>query len=225
MKLIISLLFITVVQTCQPIKPFNNEIIMWVNSMKTDCSGIGKMTCLKVQKNETLNLSGEWELFYSTVIGFEYESRFIYKLKVREEHLENVPSDASAIKYTLIKVLEKKEDKRLSIHDIWVLESLNGNTFEGDTINTRPQIEINITKMRISGSDGCNNIAGSISKMDNEILEFGILTQTQMACPDMKTPMEFSKTLTETKSYKKVNTQLILLNESGEATLIFKKAN
>ncbi len=209
--------------SCNSIK--QDEFIYWVNSSKLECTGVGKMTCFQIQKSETLNLSGEWELFYSQIDGFDYEPGFIYKLKVKEEQLENVPADASSIKYTLIKILEKKKDKRLNVSDIWVLETLNGKNISIDSFRTLPQIELNIAEMRISGSDGCNNITGSISKMDNEILEFGMLSQTQMACPDMKTPMEFSKTLTETKSYKKVKTQLILLNKSGEEILVFKKVD
>lgn len=109
----------------------------------------------------------------------------------------------------------------MNVSDIWVLETLNGKNISIDSLRTLPQIELNIAEMRISGSNGCNNITGSISKMDNEILEFGMLSQTQMACLNKK----FLKTLTETKSYKKVKTQLILLNKSTEETIIFKKVD
>lgn len=106
-NLFIALLF----TSCSSTKNYNNHIY-WINSTKVHCVGVSPMQCFQIQKSKTLNLSGEWEFLYSQIIGFEYELGFIYKLKVKEEQLENVPPDASSIKYTLIKVLEKKKDKR-----------------------------------------------------------------------------------------------------------------
>lgn len=86
-----------------------NEFIYWVNSSTQECMGVGSMTCLQIQKGSEIK-EGDWSLFYNQIEGFEYEPGYIYKLIVLEEKLpdEKVPADASAIKYTLIQVLEKK---------------------------------------------------------------------------------------------------------------------
>ncbi|WP_312076161.1 DUF4377 domain-containing protein [Chryseobacterium sp.] len=39
--------------------------------------------------------------------GFIYEPGFEYELKVRTEKLENVPADASSLKYVLVKEVGK----------------------------------------------------------------------------------------------------------------------
>lgn len=71
--------------------------------------------CLLVQKNKN-RIEGEWKYLYSKINGFELEEGYIYKLKVKEEKLENVPADASSIKYTLIEMLEKNVDKKLLLN-------------------------------------------------------------------------------------------------------------
>ena len=63
---------------------------------------------LRSQKGETLGEN--WEFFFDPIEGFDtqYEEGFIYQLDVKVEMLENVPQDASAAKYTLIKVISKE---------------------------------------------------------------------------------------------------------------------
>ncbi len=88
-----------------------NEYIYWVNSSKVDCTGVGPMRCLQVQKGDDL-ASDSWEFFYSNISGFKYEPGYLYKIIVKEE---SIPSnervaDGSSIKHTLIKVLDKRSD-------------------------------------------------------------------------------------------------------------------
>ena len=103
--------------------------IYWVNSYRVDCVGVGPMKCMLVQKGETPE-PGKWTNFYSKIEGFEYEPGFIYKLKVKEEQLENVPADASSIKYTLVEVLEKKEDIKLALDGSWEALKINGSVIK-----------------------------------------------------------------------------------------------
>ncbi|GAE83622.1 lipoprotein [Bacteroides reticulotermitis JCM 10512] len=51
----------------------------------------------------------EWEYFYSNIEGFQYEPGYEFVLKVKEEKLENVPADASSIKYVLVKQISKEQ--------------------------------------------------------------------------------------------------------------------
>ncbi len=220
-----SMLLLTIVLiSCASRKENVIKNIYWVDSAKVDCVGVAPMTCLEIQRGETI-IKNNWKLFYSIIEGFDYQPGFIYKLNIKEEHIVNVPADASSIKYTLIEVLEKKQDKRFQIHDIWILENLNGITINPDSISKRPQLEINVTKMKVFGTNGCNNISGSIKKLDDSIIEFNSFMETRMACPNMKTPRQFSLALTETMSYKKIKKQLIFLNKDGEEILVFKKVD
>ncbi len=140
----------------KPNKP--NNYIYWVNSAKAPCTGVSEMQCLSVQKGETI-ISEDWQYFYSAIDGFNYQPGYIYKLIVHEEKIkkEKVPADASSIKYTLVKVLEKEQDARLRINDIWVLESIEGEMIEKNPSNPRqkiPQIEFNVADRKVMGNDG-----------------------------------------------------------------------
>ena len=103
-SIIVFVLFL--VFSCSSEEANKIENIYWVNSTKVDCVGVGPMTCLQIQKNESI-IQDKWELFYSSIEGFKYEPGFIYKLNVKEEQLENVPADAYSVKYTLVEILEK----------------------------------------------------------------------------------------------------------------------
>ena len=143
----------------------SDTVIYWVNSFKVDCVGAGPMLCLQVQKRDTP--TGEWQNFYSQIRGFEYVPGYLYKLTVRETALppEQVPADASSIRYDLVEVLEKRPDRKLQLHDIWVLEAIEGEDLsnaEVAVLNERPRLEVQISSGKYMGHDGCNEFKGAI---------------------------------------------------------------
>jgi len=89
----------------------STETIFFVNSIRVDCTGVGPMKCLQIQESEILK-PNDWQNFYDTIEGFKYEPGYIYKILVIKEELDpaTVPADASSIKYTLKKVIEKNID-------------------------------------------------------------------------------------------------------------------
>jgi heat shock protein HslJ len=212
--------------SCALIKP-GKSIIFWVNSYKVNCTGISPMKCILVQKGESIE-QGQWKNFYSEIEGFEYETGYLYKLKVKEEKQENVPADASSIKYTLIKVVEKKKDLKLRINDIWVATSIGSEDiyFIGDnSVLKNVQIEIHIADMRITGNDGCNNFTGSITTFDDGFIEFGPIAGTRMMCADMTIPDKFNAALIKVKKYKIADMKLIFLDEEGKDLIALKKVD
>ena len=226
--LILAILFFVVSCATQKANK-SNEYIYWVNSAKVQCEGVGAIQCLKVQKGDTLN-SEEWKLFYSGIEGFDYQPGYIYKLKVSEEKIEkeNVPADASSIKYKLIKVIEKKQDVRLRINDIWVLVTIEGETIEQSSANKRQktaQIEFHIADMKVMGNDGCNNFFGSIKNIDSEKLILSPLARTKMACIGTDIPDKFNVALSRVSSYKIENLHLFLYDDSEKELLTFKKVD
>ena len=83
-------------------------ITYWINSSKVPCEGVGPMQCLEVRQSE----SAPWQLFYSEIEGFDYEPGYLYRIRVREEKRdpENIPADASSIRYILVSIEEKTPD-------------------------------------------------------------------------------------------------------------------
>ncbi len=196
----------------------------WVNSFKTECSaGAGKAQCLQVYKGEDL-ANAEWNLFYAPIEGFTFEPGTLQKIKVKETQLDasEVPADASSIKYELIEVVEKKQDKKTLLNDIWAVTHINGTAIE--TEHT-PTLEIKLSEMRAFGTDGCNSYSGKIAGLNDEKLTFGPLASTRKMCPDMTIPDQFNQAISQTASYKHEQLTLYLYNAAGDEILRLKKVD
>ncbi|WP_319500381.1 META domain-containing protein [uncultured Draconibacterium sp.] len=205
--------------------PAEKASIYWVNSYKVDCVGVGPMKCMLVQKGETPD-PGKWTNFYSKIEGFEYEPGFIYKLKVKEEQLENVPADASSIKYTLVEVLEKREDGKLALDGIWDALKINGSVIKLPRslgAGVLPNLQINIREMQITGIDNCNNFTGQITEIGESTIEFGTIAGTQKMCPDMTISKAFNEALNAVKKYKLKENNLVFTDNEGTELLEFTK--
>lgn len=203
----------------------NTTSTYWVNSAKVDCdAGAGKATCLQVTKSSNYE-NAEWSLFYAPIKGFNFEPGYLQKIKVSETAIDqkNLPADASSIHYELIEVLEKKQDPKLAIHDIWAATHINGEAIS-NTSDT-PTLDINTTEMRISGTNGCNNYSGPIDTLNANTFELGAVASTRKMCMDMAVPDRFDKAMGTVSSYKKEGLTLSLLNADGIEVLRFKKVD
>lgn len=90
----------------------DETIVRYVIASQTaDCTGVAPQKCLLVKMGDT----PDWEFFYNNIEGFDYEEGYEYVLDVKEEKVENVPADASSLKYTLVKEISKtaKESENL----------------------------------------------------------------------------------------------------------------
>ena len=222
-------LAILLVQCAGSDQPGPDEYIYWVNSLKVPCSGAGPAHCLQVQKAETPDPT-RWESFYAPISGFEFEAGYICKLIVKETELDpsELPADASSVAYTLVKTLEKVQDKRVVLNDIWVLESLNGKLLDPVQLNDPsglPQLEIHVGEMKYNGNDGCNNYFGGLIELDENTLRFGIGAGTRMMCQRMEIPDEFNRTLPEVNGYKVSGMTLQLFDLEGRELMQLKKVD
>lgn len=206
-----------------------NVSTFWVNSIKRECAGVGKMQCLMVQKGDKIDPLA-WENFHAPIEGFEYRPGNLYKIKVEEEQLDiqDVPADASSIKYTLIKVLEEKADPKLRLNDIWVLKSLSGENVASAKEGERRKdasMEINLSQMRVMGNDGCNSYNGAIELVGQEALKFGVLAGTRMMCVDMALPDAFNKALSKVEKYEIKDLSLFLYDKDEKELMVLKKVD
>ncbi|WP_125722799.1 META domain-containing protein [Flavobacterium ustbae] len=110
------------------------------------------------------------------------------------------------------------------LHDIWVLEELNGyKVFATDFQKEMPRIEINSAENRFMGYGGCNSITGQIF-YEKDLLRFSKVVSTLMACPQGNKEGEFLKALQSSTTYSLENNQLILSNPSSRL-IVFKKVD
>ncbi len=110
------------------------------------------------------------------------------------------------------------------LHDIWVLEEMQGAPVSKEDFNGNdvPNMEININNNRFSGFSGCNRMTGSIF-YEKDVLRFTHIASTRMACPNMEKESEFLKALQRSTEHKVENNRLYLSNGSKENLLVFKK--
>jgi len=204
-----------------------DKYIYWVNSTKAPCVGVAPTMCLQIQKSETQNPAA-WESFHTSIMGFEYEPGYIYKLVVKERHLDptDLPADASSIEYSLVEILEKKQDMKVRINDIWVADRIQGESLVlGADGITLPLLEINVGEMGYMGSDGCNNFTGGLIELDEHTIRFGIAAGTRMMCMNMKIPDLFNTTLPEVMSWKIKENGLHLFDADGKELMQLKRTD
>lgn len=105
------------------------EKTIFINSTTKPCTnGVMQTECLQVKWTKEQQ---DWEIFYGTIEGFSPELGNEYELMIKEEKIENPPTDGSNIRYELVKIIttvpsEIKIDNHSSQHSLdW-----NG-TYEG----------------------------------------------------------------------------------------------
>ncbi|NNG27258.1 MAG: META domain-containing protein, partial [Ignavibacteriaceae bacterium] len=77
----------------------------------------------------------------------------------------------------------KKAGVDVRLHDIWALESINGEEFiKNNQTNNHPLIEIYLKEERLHGNAGCNTINGKV-EVDGNHISFLNIISTEMACP------------------------------------------
>lgn len=123
--------------------------------------------------------------------------------------------------FTLLKGCGKYiTDSRL--HDIWVLEQLNGHKVSlTDFGKELPLIEINAEAGTFMGFAGCNRMNGRLFYEKN-LLNFGNITTTRMACGPKNKEGEFLKAFQSTSTYEIKDNRLWLSNPTG-LLVVFKK--
>ena len=76
---------------------------LWIGPERVECEGMAPMTCLQVAESE----DGDYQLFYDTIEGFDYQEGTSYVIDVSITEVENPPADASSLQYTLVEIVEQ----------------------------------------------------------------------------------------------------------------------
>ena len=196
--------------------------IWWVSGFKTECESVEKVNCLAVHKNENIS-NPNWENLYSNIEGFEFEAGYLKKIEIKMEKLDpkNVPADASSVKYTLVKELKKEVDARTNIIGKWMLNRLNDKPISRSV--QVPSMEIDLNQMRVSGSGGCNKYFGAIEKLTTNMIQFGEIASTKMACFNNDIERDYHKVFSTVKTYLVEGDNLTFYNATGNKILSYTK--
>ncbi len=85
-------------------KPADNSKTYYVDSSLADCVGVAPIKCMKIKESP----SADWQFFYGSIQGFDYEPGYNYELEVKQFDVPNPPADAPSMRYELVKIIEKK---------------------------------------------------------------------------------------------------------------------
>ena len=107
------------------------------------------------------------------------------------------------------------------IHDIWVLQKLNGKEVSGPEL---PYIECNTTENRVMGKTGCNNFSGKADFKGNKIT-FGPLAVTRKFCQNAIYENEFLKAVSPSEMEYTIENRKLILSLNGKEVLVFKKVD
>ena len=180
----------------------------WINSAKVECTGVGPMSCLQIQKGAEIDPAA-WEFFYSDIKGFDYTAGQLYQIKVKITEKEApIPDDASPKEYEIVEVISQNTDQSLRITNIWKVTKVGTIENPIDSKNQEALLfEFNASEKSYVGNMGCNSVQGAIKKNNGEklILEPGAVTM--MACPEMAAEQAISKALIDTRGFKLENNQ------------------
>ena len=106
------------------------------------------------------------------------------------------------------------------LHDLWVLESLEGTSASKMSFRELPSMEINTQEATFTGFAGCNRMSGKLFA-ERDLLRFTDIFTTRMACsPSLEN--EFLTALRAATTFRIGNNRLYLSNPNGEQ-LVFKK--
>lgn len=230
-KIIGTFLIVILLQSCSNTKKVKTDSkaeteteteTFWVSGYKTEVSaGAGKIESFLINKNDNY-AEGNWQNFYTSIKGFNFEEGYLKKIKVSKTEIENgkVPADASSISYTFKEELDKKPDNRNLIEGNWTLVKINGNPINKSV--SIPTLNFSLKNMRVSGNDGCNNYSGSVKSLGTKNVNLGMMVSTKKACINDNISTDYYKAIEKVNNFKVENNHLQLF-ENGVEVLHFLK--
>jgi heat shock protein HslJ len=127
----------------------------------------------------------------------------------------------SFLVFLILNCSSGKETTDIRLHDIWALESIEGEKIIIDeTLKNLPMLEIYVEEERVQGNTSCNTINGKVKINGSEITFFDII-KTEMACPG-NLEQRFLSALDKTSNYKIEKMRLHLFDDEQEL-LVFRK--
>lgn len=103
----------------------------------------------------------------------------------------------------------------------WKLEEIRGERVMPADQQNEAHLLFNTEGGRVSGSGGCNRLAGSYTA-DEKSLRFGAMASTRMACMHgTEAESKFLQAMEQVRSWRIIGHQLELADESGRAVLQF----
>ena len=215
--LIVIVLSIGLLGSCRSGKePTSGEtpvvISLLIGPEKVDCVGEGPQLCYLVKEEE----GAEWTNFYGEIADFDYQAGYNYEILVEKIKIPNPMADGPAFRYRLIKELQKQKTTGSILHDIWIVQALEGEALKKGV--SPPRLELMPTNGRMIGYTGCNDLSSRL-KVAALRIAFTDIAFTEKYCQGlMETESSFVRALERVDRYEVRNLELILF--AGEVEMV-----
>lgn len=210
-----------------------------------DCPGIRYQVILKPdhtfsshmeyeERNTSVDDSGRWELVGNGKMLVLHGSRGATdKFAVRNsDTLHKLDMDGNEIpspyNYDLKRISRSQsaEGSAPAVTALqrthWSLMRLGDAVVSRDSLQTEAYLVLDPENHRVSGSSGCNRLAGSY-ELNGDHLKFGQMAGTMMACPKgMDTEQSFLQALDQVSTWKITDQHLELLDTGGKLLAQFE---
>lgn len=187
-------------------------ISLFIGPEKVDCVGEGPQLCYLVREEE----GAEWSNFYGEIADFEYQVGYNYEVLVEKIKVSNPMADGPAFRYRLLKVLQKQKTTGSILHDIWIVQALEGESLKKGL--SLPRLELMPSEGRMIGFTGCNDLSSRL-KVAALRIAFTDISFTEKYCEEvMDIERSFVRALERTDRYEVRNLELILF--AGEVEMV-----
>ncbi len=196
---------------------------MFVASKRVDCQGMVPQKCLLVRAS----WENVWSNFFDEIEGFDYQEGYEYHLEVKRITLKNVPADASAYKYVLVRQIDKVKK------DSDIRREFEKPTFEGqwnlDKLGDKNVRDFKATLLfkdnEIVADSGCNSLFGlTFTTTDTSLMvSEGMGASTMKACLNENIEDAYFAAIKKIKSYKATATTLTVFDEKGDTLMQFSR--
>ncbi len=100
-KLVFLCFLLPLLSSCKALRT------IYIAHYTVDCQGVAPQKCMLVKESP----ENDWTNFYDTIDGFSYEEGYEYQLEVEVSKIANPPADASALRYTLKRIISKTQQQ------------------------------------------------------------------------------------------------------------------
>lgn len=226
--LIVSLILVVLLASCAGADTTSTMVTMLVAPELADCVGEGPQKCMKIKYDQ----DEDWRFFYSQIEGFDYEEGYRYTLLVDKLEVKDPPQGGSSLRYVLVEIVEKVEERVEEPMSLAVFEDTNwaltGLGRSDDLKGVLEKIEVSFkydtATGQAVGSGGCNRYFGDMTvDPEAKTVSVGFLGLTRMACQESVNQQEaaFINILEQVTGYSIEGSQLTLTTDDGQM-LVFQ---
>ena len=115
-------------------------------------------------------------------------------------------------------------DSSGSLHDIWVLDSINSKEkYNVNLVNNTPVLDIDTTKNRVSGHTGCNSLSSKLKVRSNKLVFDSLLLTSNQPCSDKGFERKLLSSLRSGNTTYKIVSDKLYLNVGGGSEFIYRR--